>query len=51
MKKKDIAFWIFFGLCMLAFLGAIIKLEIDVQHRWDVYEQRVFYELRMEENK
>ena len=49
MKKKDIAFYIIFGVLMLAFLGAIIKLEIDVQHRWDLYEQQVFYELRQEE--
>lgn len=48
MKKKDLAFYIVFGVLMLAFLGAIIKLEIDVQRRWDAYEQKVFYELRQE---
>lgn len=48
MKKKDLAFYIVFGVLMLAFFGAIIKLEIDVQRRWDAYEQKVFYELRQE---
>lgn len=46
MKKKDILFYIVMGLLLLAFFGAIVKLEIDVQHRWDVYEQRVFSEMR-----
>lgn len=49
MKKKDLAFYIVFGVLMLALLGAIIKLEIDVQRRWDAYEQKVFYELRQED--
>ncbi len=51
MNKKDKAFWIFFTICLTLFLISIIVLEVRVQHRWDLYEQRVFAEMRMEENQ
>ena len=51
MKKKDIAFYIIFGLIVLAFLVSFIKLEVDVQRRWDAYEQQVFRELMQEDNR
>ena len=51
MSIKDKVFWTFFAICLTMCVIGFVVLEIRVQHRWDLYEQRVFAEMRMEENQ